>query len=57
MDGKGDKKGGFVLKRKVAVTKFLNFVLRFSQASDMINAILEGYPKSKKEFLVSESSS
>lgn len=29
-------------------------VLCLPQASDMINAILEGYPRSKKEFLVSK---
>lgn len=33
---------------------FMSLSLSFSQASDMINAILEGYPKSKKEFLVSK---
>lgn len=34
----------------LAIPTFLVFGL--SQASDMMNAILEGYPKSKKEFLV-----
>lgn len=29
-----------------------SLVFGLSQASDMMNAILEGYPKSKKEFLV-----
>lgn len=32
----------------------ITVVLCLPQASDMINAILEGYPKSKKEFLVSK---
>lgn len=32
------------------------FAFGLSQASDMMNAILEGYPKSKKEFLVRKES-